>query len=254
MNKPNHITQSFLKSYDTDTCKYRVKLKYVDGIRLGFDSSNITARDKGHLFEALLLGEGTGDDNIIDLWPKGSKGQELAPEKEIRAIAEQAKQLMNDNDIKIDSENINKERVHKDLKGTEDARGWVNGEYGIIDVKYTDTKPDDQWNPFGWGDLDKVDYTQPKHYTTIEYLNTKKHLPWFFLVFGGKYNGWMKIIRVDVTFDAKKQHLERVSYIKRELINETWEPVNDWNECHTCELKDFCDKQSNRIEVQKVVI
>lgn len=260
------ITQSFLKSYSTDACKHRVKLKYVDGIRLPFNPSNITARDKGHLFELLLLGDGTGDSDIRERWPKKKDGGMYAHEADVVKAAATAEELLKRNKVTIDPNNINKKRTFADIEGTEDARGWVNGEYGIIDVKYTETKADDRFSPFAWGDLDKVDYTQSKHYVTMDYLafkqgkapkrpnDTPDVLPFFFIVFGGKYNMWIKIIRVNVTPEAMKAHIMRINDAKEELKTEQWQPINDWNECHTCELAHLCDKKSDKVEVVHVEV
>jgi len=245
------VSQSFMKAFTRESdCRYRLKLAYIDGIRLPFDPDNVKARDKGHLFEALLLGDSSADSDIIKQWPKSAKGLPLADEKKVNDLAELAKVQMAANGVKIDQTQV--VMKFKDLAGIADALGAVNGEQAIIDVKYTETKPDERWSDFGWGDPDKIDLTQARHYQLIHYLQTKEQLPFYFLVFSPYGGGWIKFFRVSFEPQAIKAHLERVQEFKASVKAEKWLPANDWNTCHGCELAQHCDKKTSKILISNL--
>lgn len=237
------ISQSFLKSYATDKCKWRVKLKYVDGIRLGFDPDNIRAVDKGHLFEFLLLGKGTGDADIFTKWPKSSKGKPYADEIKITSLATDAKEILQKRNVTWSDKDVDVEIEYRDLRGRVDFIGKVDKELALCDLKYTETKEDDRWSPFAWGDIDKIDYTQPLHYVTIYFLKYNVHLPWYFMVFSPYGKGWVKFIRVDVSKEQMNTHIARIKDVKEQLKDEQWTPTYDYNECRGCELAHLCDKK-----------
>jgi len=244
------ISQSFIKSYRNAKCKYEVKQKYINGVSLSFNPDNITARDKGVLFETLLIGNNAKGVSLE--FPKKKDGTPYAEELAIIDLSQFAKEQLKLNNIKF--EQLDVEVKYKDLRGRFDGIGAIGNERAIIDVKWTGGNPGSSFGEYQWADSSRFDYTQAKHYTAIHYLVTGELLPFYLLVFGSYGGNWFKIFKIDVSLDAIQQHLIEVKELKEQLKKEVWKSTQDAGVCNRCELKHLCDKVATKTLIEEVYL
>lgn len=238
------ISQSFIKDYHSNECKYFVKQKYVDQNPLC--ESVTDAMLKGQYFEQQLIGRNRSG-KVVEM-PKGAKGQLLADEIRLNELAEAGKLLMQKMGIEIVE--VQKTIEHEDLVGHLDIDATYKGRRVTIDVKYTDTKIDDRWN--GWADIENKDHLQPVHYTYLEYKKTGEFKPFYYLIFGK--SGWVRFVQVAIGKERFASHEYSLSVFRDTIKREKWQAAPEFNRCLECPLLNFCQHAAKTPQIELITI
>jgi len=231
------LSQTTIKAYTAEHqpggCMWRFKLRFIDGIQPD-DDGKWNALKKGILFERLVLGESRFNDPL-DI-PKMKDGTPTQVEKDIMMLADNARQVIDDLAIGITAKQL--DLTTKDRTGHPDALIQFDGHDALMDLKYTETEPDDRWR--GWGEVELMDHTQALDYVDLYHEVHGVWMKFYYLVFGK--SGWCRMIQVKITPETMATHQERVKYILNELKTENYTPTTSFNTCAGCELVTKCRK------------
>ena len=242
------ISQSLIRELlNEDSCKRYVYEVFWNQVET---PSSITMK-KGLLFESLLIGSSRGGVYDGEDFPKLKSGKPTKGELDVRQLAESSKDVLKD--MGIEPIDVQPEWETDTLIGHPDLTANYKGEKILIDIKYTETKEDDnvRWNPFAWGgDIRNKDYTQAIHYVYMCHLITGEYLPFYYLIFGK--SGWVKFVRVKIKPETLEMHKNIVKNLEEDVLDFQPYPINDYSVCKKCSLFDICDeatKLPNQIEV-----
>ena len=249
-NKIPLISQSLIKDYVNEwNCKLRVYKEYWQGIK----TPSSLSMQYGLLFETLLIGESRGGAYNGEDIPKLKSGAMSKPEQDVRKLAVESKQIMNDMGIKcID---VQPEWKTDTLIGHPDLVAEYEGKKILIDIKFTQTKEDDncKWNPYAWGgDLSTKDYTQAKHYVYMakEILNEK--LPFYYLIFGK--SGWVKFLEIEISKSTLDAHAHLLKHLQEDLVDFVGYPTDNPKLCKSCPHLNTCESATLLPKIEKISI
>ncbi len=245
---PNISPSAISSFYDEQYCGTQYKAVTVDRTH----SIESLAMLKGKVFEYRAIGATTKEDEVPQL-PLLAGGGPSADDKKIAECAETFKEVIKDMGIEILEKQI---RLEKDgHSGILDMLAKVAGEKAMVDLKFTETKEDDRWSPYAWGDLDNRDHTQPVHYIWLWHHIHGEYLPFYYLVFGK--GGWIKFIRVKVSKATMSEHEQKMEQFAIDVKAEAdagWTPRPDRAKCAKCPLFHTCEHAVTTPEIQVISV
>lgn len=243
------LSQSAIKAHrresEPDGCMYRFRLQYLDHVRPD-DTAEWTALKKGLLFERLVIGASRGDDAL--LLPKLKSGEPTKEERDLIELADTVKPIMGKMFTIV---TVQPSLVTDTRQGHPDAIIRVDDRWAILDLKYTETAPDDRWR--GWGNVAEMDHTQALDYVDLYHELNGEWLPFYYLVCGK--SGWMRFIKINIMPETLAAHRERVEWLIREIRGtKSWEPTRSFTTCAGCQLASKCDKRVTVPQVEDYAV
>lgn len=247
------ITQSALRDWFGGSCRLFFFRKYVEGWEPK-DEDISPEWLKGKVFESYMLGASRGGQKTV--WPKPARKERSVVDAMLERRAQDALQALRHHGFKI----INKqyEIKHGDLVGHVDAELERLGKRYIADFKWTSTAIDDRWR--GWADPEEKlegrfgDGMQPRHYLLIDHLVNKEiGRPKAGFVYIVVSPTWMRILNVGtVSSEGMGLHQMAIEQFREEWKGFKPEPINDYQVCCKCPLRNTCDKAALYPEIEEI--
>jgi len=244
------ISQSLIKDYLNE---WNCKLRMYKEFWLKEPTRSSLSMQLGLLFETLLIGESRGGSFNGDLIPKLKSGAMGKPEQDVRNLAESSKITMHNMGIKL--VDVQPEWKTDSCIGHPDLVAEYEGKKILIDIKFTQTKEDDncRWNPYAWGgDISQKDYTQAIHYVYMAKQIMGEDLPFYYLIFGK--SGWVKFLQIEITDETLKQHSNIVVNLWEDLDEFVGYPTDNPKLCHSCPHLNTCESATILPKVEKITI
>lgn len=237
--KAFRLSQSAIKAYRQEFagggCPYRFKLRYIDHVQPD-DDGQWNALKKGLLFERMVIGASRSDEPI--LIPKLKSGEPTQVERDLIELADNARAIIDKMPFTIDQ--VQPTLATDTRQGHPDCFITIDGRRAIMDLKYTETQPDDRFR--GWGDLSAMDHTQALDYVDLYHEVYGEYVPFYYLVFGK--DGWVRFIKVNITADSLQAHRESVEWIIEQIQNTTDYPATTSQAtCAMCPVANKCDRR-----------
>lgn len=239
------LTQTSLKDLEKPTtCPTRWKGQWIDKV-ISFPSNENMMR--GHFFEYLALGSGSGhQEDIVDL-PKTTKGEPTAVEIRIREQAEVFKEMFDPKSDKWIGLTIVDTQVklsHEDEEGVIDFIAVdTDGIPYNADLKLTYDITSTQ-SEYGWGNVDIMDLGQQVHYNGLYKKIHGVELKPVLFVFDYSTSKRIGRFDIEITDDGytnweirKEQYWEVIQHYNEH----GWTKLPSINECDRCSLE--CDRR-----------
>lgn len=245
---PNISPSAISSFYDPLYCGTQYKAVTVDRTH----NIETLAMLKGKVFEYRAIGATTREGEVPEL-PMLASGKASADDIRIAELAQTFKDVIQDMNIEILDKQIRLEK--NGHSGILDMLAMVTGEKSLVDLKYTETKEDDRWSPYAWGDLDNRDHTQPIHYIWLWHELHGEYLPFYYMVFGK--GGWIKFIRVKVAKATMIEHEKKMEQFAIDVKAEAdagWTPKPDRAKCAKCPLFLTCEHAVTTPEIQVISV
>lgn len=233
-----NISQSLLKSYmeylNYDECGVWIKAKYIDQLDIA-ERAPTEAMQAGQWFEYICTGA----------TPRNSG----RPPEPVRLKNGELNAMYRTLEAHLPVwEMIRPERAVYGRVISNDTEIFGHTLTGITDVKTPDligdiktsAHIDNKWEEYGWGgDADhlanKALMVQAKFYLLIEWLNTRKVLPFYFYVFSSNSNK-AKVIKVNMTEESIRSWLADVRWMIDSLEDDDFSPIPSFERCGACPL------------------
>lgn len=243
------ISQSLMKDYfriNNDAnpmCRLKFHKKYFEGQQEEPSESMM----KGLAFETMLIGKARGGKEYELRTPKTN---ELSAEHfRLKELAEHVKEMFPI--IGLKPIKVQPEYEWKDLINHPDLWANVQGEYALVDVKYTDTAEDDFRR--GWGNVQEraAEDLQPVFSLYHAWKRLGYFPKWYYLIVGK--SGWVKWVKLAELSESSISNLElQINIVRKGLKNFKPSPVGRFNVCHKCQFKETCEKATIYPEIEEI--
>ena len=255
------ISQSLMKAYEAyvfgNECGLVIKDQYIDGNYYTPDDPD-DPRNMGTWFEFQCTGALPKSGKIIEperLASGANKGDLKAKYRVLQDQHHVYLNIMKSYGFQIVE--VNKTIVSGDLSGVVDIVAKKDGKICFIDLKTTGNI-NDKWSDYGWDEIeDKPAATiQAVHYKVLGMLTYDQEPDFYFMVFSTVKATDAKIYKVEVDKDRFTKHIEKIKFIKQQLLSEPLEARPDYNRCGSCVLADKykCEYKITVPEIRTVYV
>ena len=223
------LSNSLIRSVLTTRCEYFIKLS-LDGVR----SDPTPSMLNGLVFEHELLGQTVRKEEEPH-FPLLKNGNISKVETDIRNRAQEVKAMFPE--IGIEPIKVQYYLENEHYKGHPDLLAKVNGVESVIDVKFTKLKLTDRY--LGWAEMEeKLSGVEFQH---IIYPLLDNMKPFYYLIVSPS---WIRFVKVENSQESLDYFLSVADDVRKRIERMTFEPLDDYNNCNSCFLKEKCDKRA----------